>query len=119
MMKKITCGFIGLGLIGGSIAKALKKKEPTICTMAYDIRSDALRAAHADGIIDRYFDILNEQTAAELGNSDVLFFCAPVGKNNENLQLISRHIDSHCILTDVGSVKSTIYDTITQLGLCD
>ena len=34
-MKQITCGFIGLGLIGGSIAKALKEKRNNITVHAY------------------------------------------------------------------------------------
>jgi len=41
-MKKIHCGFIGLGLIGGSIAKALKEKRTDIKISAYDINSETL-----------------------------------------------------------------------------
>jgi len=116
-MRDYTCGFIGLGLIGGSIAKALKKQNPNIQTMAYDVRSDSLSAAQSDGIIDVCYDILNNETASRFGSCDILFLCAPVSKNNENIHLLKEHLKEDCILTDVGSVKSTIYDTIEQEGL--
>ena len=35
-MRQLTCGFIGLGLIGGSIAKALKENIPGIQIVAFD-----------------------------------------------------------------------------------
>lgn len=51
-MNTLTVGFIGLGLIGGSIAKVLKKNRPDIYTIAYN-RSEAPRKqALADGVID-------------------------------------------------------------------
>ena len=39
-MSALTCGFIGLGLIGGSIAKALRANIPSIHMIAYDVNPD-------------------------------------------------------------------------------
>ena len=36
-MSHMTCGFIGLGLIGGSIAKAIRKFYPDTIIVAYDV----------------------------------------------------------------------------------
>ena len=51
-MAQLICGFIGLGLIGGSIAKALKQADPTIRIIAYDTNSKTLDAALAQHTAD-------------------------------------------------------------------
>ena len=52
MKDNFVCGFVGLGLIGGSIAKAFRKFYPKCRLLAYDINQDALASAVADGVID-------------------------------------------------------------------
>ena len=52
-MSGITCGFIGLGLIGGSIARALKQSLPQVHIVAYDTDPGTLRLAQKEGIADR------------------------------------------------------------------
>lgn len=113
-MKELTCGFIGLGLIGGSIAKALKKHSEKIQILAYDIDAAALSSAETEGIVQKCFYELNSETASAFGHCDFLFLCAPVSKNDENLKLLKEHLSPSCILTDVGSVKSTIHQTIEE-----
>ena len=44
-MPILTCGFIGLGLIGGSLAKAMKAYNPDIRILAYDINENSLKLA--------------------------------------------------------------------------
>ena len=44
-------GFIGLGLIGGSIAKIIKEKYPETEMIAIASRESTIQAAYADGII--------------------------------------------------------------------
>ena len=48
---------------------------------------------------------------------DILFLCAPVSCNDENLLHLKRYISKDCILTDVGSVKTGIHKQIAALGL--
>ena len=112
-MSQITCGFIGLGLIGGSIAKALKEKVENVTIIAYDIQPDTLKAAADDGVAD----IICEQIDSRFSVCDYLFLCAPVQKNDENLLTIRRFLSPDCILTDVGSVKTDIHHHIEELGL--
>lgn len=52
MQDDFTCGFIGLGLIGGSIARAMRLHHPACRMMAYDINKDALELAAREGVID-------------------------------------------------------------------
>ena len=47
------CGFIGLGLIGGSIAKAIKNYDSTILVTAYDPNNEMLQLAHKEGIVNK------------------------------------------------------------------
>ena len=51
-MKQLTIGFIGLGLIGGSIAKALRAAVPETSIIAYDVNKKTLAQARAEGIAD-------------------------------------------------------------------
>lgn len=112
-MKPIVCGFVGLGLIGGSIAKALKEKYDKITIYAYDTNKDSLATANQEGIVDHPM----EEIGKEFHNCDIIFLCAPVSSNDLNLKTLSQYISENCILTDVGSVKTPIHETIASLGL--
>ena len=54
-----TIGFIGLGLIGGSIAKALRRVHPELQMIAYNRSRESLIAAMEDGTINQATDTLN------------------------------------------------------------
>lgn len=112
-MKKITCGFVGLGLIGGSIARAIREKLPDSQIIAYDINKDTLALAKEEGIAD----IITDAIDASFSNCDYLFLCAPVQKNDENLEAVKAVISPQCLLTDVGSVKADIHKAIKSAGL--
>ena len=115
-MSSFTCGFIGLGLIGGSIAKALKKYQPDITLLAYDIAPQALEEAGKEGIVDR---ICESACDPAFGTCDYLFLCAPVSENDKNLKELKKVLSKDCILTDVGSVKHSTHAVIEALGLSD
>lgn len=112
-MNTQTFGFIGLGLIGGSIARAIREKLPASVIIAYDINEASLHAALSDGVINRGASCIDEQ----FGHCDYLFLCAPVRKNDDNLKLIKNILSSDCLLTDVGSVKTGIHEAIHTAGL--
>lgn len=113
MKTDFTCGFIGLGLIGGSIAKALREYHPSCHIMAFDIDGKALEMAKQDGVVDLMLSGPDEN----LSSCDYLFLCAPVGENNRLLMEVRRFLSPSCLLTDVGSVKTTIHRQVRQAGL--
>lgn len=115
MKENFVCGFIGLGLIGGSIAKALRKVYPKCRLLAYDINQNALESAVSDGVID----IPLSEIGGDISSCDYIFLCAPVSENDKNLLLIKEHISPSCILTDAGSVKTDIHRHIKEAGLED
>ena len=111
----IICGFIGLGLIGGSIARALKQNREDIRILAFDTNQETLNLALAEEIADAVYPELGEA----FSTCDFIFLCAPVSHNDENLLKILKYKKDGCILTDVGSVKTPIFRHIQQLGLSD
>lgn len=106
-------GFIGLGLIGGSIARAIREKMPDSYIVAYDISRDTLSAAASEHIAD----VVTNDIDASFCACDYVFLCAPVQKNEENLTAVKKVISSDCLLTDVGSVKTGIHKAIEKAGL--
>ncbi len=112
-MHRLTCGFIGLGLIGGSIAKALKESLTDVQIIVYDISETTLSQATEEHIADIAVTTIDET----FRDCDYIFLCAPVQKNNENLLTLKQFITSSCCITDVGSVKSEIHTTIHSLEL--
>lgn len=117
-MYTLKCGFIGLGLIGGSIAKALKNQTAfqTFHTV-YDPDLSSLELAAKEGVADKIVTTLEDQSICAFSDCDYLFLCAPVQYNIANLSQIRSAISPNCIITDVGSVKTGIHDAITELGL--
>ena len=107
-------GFIGLGLIGGSIAKAIRLSEPETGIVAYDIDRGALARALQEGCIDEAADGLTREA---FGACDIIFLCAPVSENDGNLEQIAGVMKDGAVLTDVGSVKGDIHAHIRRLNL--
>lgn len=112
-MSTLTCGFIGLGLIGGSIAKAIRSRLPSSRLIAYDINKASLDLALEEQIIDKVCPAID----ASFHDCDYLFLCAPVSCNDDNLLTLKQYISPDAILTDVGSVKTGIHRHIEALGL--
>lgn len=113
MNEQFVCGFVGLGLIGGSIARAMRKFHPECRLLAFDINQDSLTAALSDGVIDESYG----KIGSEFSRCDYIFLCAPVSENDKTLPLIKKYISPACILTDAGSVKTDIHRHIIQAGL--
>lgn len=101
-------GFVGLGLIGGSIAKTIHRIYPNITLIAYDLDTDALALAAEESVISHGFTELVE----EFAHCRYIFLCAPVQKNAEILAKLSDFAGENCIITDVGSVKSAIHEAL-------
>lgn len=112
-MSTLTCGFIGLGLIGGSIAKSLKLHMPDTRLIAYDTNAASLDLAKKEQIIDQICPAID----ISFGSCDYIFLCAPVSHNAENLLTLKNFLSPDTVLTDVGSVKTGIHRQIEELNL--
>lgn len=114
-MKESTIGFIGLGLIGGSIARGLKRADSSTKIMAYMRTRAKLEQAKNDGVIDIILDGVDET----LSQCDMIFLCTPVEYNASYLEKIRPFLKPGAILTDVGSTKTDIHETVAKMGLED
>lgn len=108
-VKKI--GIIGLGLIGGSIARALKRKDNSYIIKAWDRDKDNLERALSETILDEYASSIKEG----FFECDAIFLCIPVFAMKDILDELLINISPNCILTDVGSTKSDVVDLINEM----
>ena len=104
---------IGLGLLGGSLAKALREKAGFSHIMAIGRNEAAMAKARDDGAIDGYSTDIRDIWP----DTDIVFICTPVGKAIELLKELGGFIPPSCIITDVGSTKGTIMQAAEEMAL--
>lgn len=95
---------IGIGLIGSSLAHAMRKHKLAGEITGY-ARSEATRAKAMEiSLVDKVFP-----TAAEtVKDADLVILCSPVGTYGELAREIGPRLSPGAILTDVGSVKGAV-----------
>jgi prephenate dehydrogenase len=98
----MTVGICGLGLIGGSMAKAYREAGHTV--LAHDINEAALGYASLAGIIDGH---LTEDT---LASCDLLFIALYPQGAVRYLCEIAPRIDRHTVVIDLCGTKKQICD---------
>ncbi|MBP3338091.1 MAG: prephenate dehydrogenase [Lachnospiraceae bacterium] len=112
-MKSYTYGFIGLGLIGASIAKSIRRVYKDCTIIGYNRSEGARTLALSDGTIDVATDKIDEN----FSKCDYIFLCTPVEYNCEYLKQLKNIIKDDCIITDVGSTKESIHKMVSSEGL--
>ncbi|PKM52265.1 MAG: prephenate dehydrogenase/arogenate dehydrogenase family protein [Firmicutes bacterium HGW-Firmicutes-7] len=106
-------GFIGLGLIGGSIAKAIKKNKLAKTIVAYDIDMFSLELASNDNIVDICATGIDEH----FKECSIIFLCCPVNVNVDAYHKLIKIVHPTCIITDVGSTKENIVEEIKKCNV--
>lgn len=102
LFKKIV--LIGVGLIGGSFALALKKASAVEHIVGMDRSVEALAAAKRLGIIDSFTDSI----AQAVQGADLILIATPVAQTARILAAIYPHLQAHTIVTDAGSTKADV-----------
>lgn len=98
---------IGVGLIGGSLCLAIKRRWPGVKVVGYHRDLDRLKQALKLRVIDEATDDLNGLCAG----ADFIFICTPVSNIIDQVKAIRPHLNDGTIVTDVGSTKrSIVYD---------
>ena len=105
---------IGLGLMGGSVAKALKNKNPEIVISAFDHNDSALDLALDVGIIDEKISTLEEINNLEPKDADIIIIAVPVIESLKVFDAINGLFNSDITITDTASAKSLISDHLEE-----
>ncbi|MCM3713584.1 prephenate dehydrogenase [Halalkalibacter oceani] len=113
---KRTVFIVGLGLIGGSIALAIRK-EHDVHIRGFDISQQQVKMALSLQVIDEVAPSLEEGVK----NADLIIFATPVMKTEELIQELAGYsLKAGAIITDVGSTKKRIVtqaDCLTEKGV--
>ncbi|MEE9273026.1 MAG: prephenate/arogenate dehydrogenase family protein [Robiginitomaculum sp.] len=102
---------IGSGLIGSSLARAIQAENAADTLIIYDNNASVRDIVSSLSICDEVFDNVEKSTQ----NSDLIILCVPPCKIADMAKEVTPHLMDGAILTDVGSVKSEIVETVTAL----
>ncbi len=95
---------LGVGLIGGSLALALKRARCVGEIVAYEKNPAYQVKALALGMIDR----AESHLAAALKSSDIVVLAVPLGAMRGLLREMASYLPANAVITDVGSVKGNV-----------
>jgi arogenate dehydrogenase (NADP+) len=101
-------GIVGLGLIGGSLGFDFRAAGHHVIGVSR--QKATCETAIALGIVDQAgsdFSLLN--------SAEVVFLCTPLGVMQQTTHALIPHLLPTTILTDVGSVKASVVETLEPL----
>lgn len=106
-MQEKTVLVIGLGLIGGSLARAIKQEYPSVRIQGYDVDEVQMDVAESLDVIDGQVSHIEEGA----GKADFIIIAAPVMASEEIFRrLLACEFQEEAIITDVGSTKREIME---------
>lgn len=95
---------LGVGLLGGSLALAVRRVASGCQIVGYGHRKETLDTALAKGVIDEAFT----DPAVAVKGADLVVLATPVGTFGELIRAIGPALDKDAVVTDVGSTKRSI-----------
>jgi len=99
---------VGVGLIGGSLAAACRKRGLAEALVGFDRDPDALQEALALGLVDEG----SESAAAATAGADLTVLAVPVGALEEVAAAVAPAVGPAAVVTDVGSVKGVLVNRV-------
>jgi prephenate dehydrogenase len=108
-LKKIV--IFGVGLIGGSVALALKKAGHS----AHVVGVGRTQASLNEALKLKVIDTLETDIGKALEGADLVLIAAPVAQTASILQSIKPHLNHQTIITDAGSTKGDVLATAREI----
>ena len=99
---------IGLGLIGSSVARAVKAQMPSVRVTGYDVDADVRARAVELGLCDD----VSDQPGSAVIDADLVILCVPVGVMGAVGEAIADDLPSDAIISDVGSCKQSVAEAL-------
>ncbi len=97
---------VGVGLIGGSLARALRRAGKRLEIVGYGRNHLNLQRALELGVIDRF----ETRLADAVQGADMIVVAVPVGSMARVLGELAPHVGADAVITDVGSTKGSVID---------
>jgi len=100
----------GLGVMGASLAMAVRQNCPHIQILGYDtddVIAEALRMEIIDTAINDW--------PQDCKNTDIVFLATPLGVLGQHLQDLNGVVSEHTIVTDLGSTKQELFDLVKRI----
>ncbi len=127
-LDSITIGIVGLGLIGGSLGLDLRSIDASKMTKASNFSSEPVKSLS----VQKVLGVSRRQSTCEraiergavdeasvdlslMAAADVIFICTPIALIPSTIEQLVPYLKSTTILTDVGSVKQPIVETVSSL----
>ncbi|MBL12406.1 MAG: cyclohexadienyl dehydrogenase [Rhodospirillaceae bacterium] len=106
LFNKVT--LIGLGLIGSSIARVIKRDKIARHLVAVAKSKKTIDTVLKLGIADS----VTLDSSEAVKDADMVMLCSPLGTYKKIMREIGPNLKRGCILTDVGSVKGCVFEDI-------
>lgn len=109
-----TVVIVGLGLIGGSLAAALRKRQGCRRLVGVARRAETCAEALRLGIVDEAVTSL-ENIGPELGEGDLIFIAVPTLTVPRIIEQVKACVPDSVIVTDGASVKGSVKDDVLRI----
>ena len=109
MIKKLT--IFGVGLIGGSLAMALKKVGYCEEVVGCSRNAEHLQKAVDLGVIDHF--TLDPVEAVK--GADMILLAVPMRAIKPVLESIAEHLEKDAVITDAGSAKASVIEAVKEV----
>jgi len=101
---------VGLGLIGSSIARAIKDRLPGVMVTGHDASADVCDQARTLGLCDHIADTAD----AAVAGADLVILAVPVGRMADAAAAIAPGLKAEAIISDVGSSKTSVAEALAK-----
>jgi cyclohexadieny/prephenate dehydrogenase len=102
---------IGMGLMGGSLALAVKKKQLALKVHAYVRREASIAEATKLAMAD----VVTLDLKEAVRDADLIVFCTPLSQMKALAEQMQPHVKPGAVVTDVGSAKGTIVQELDPI----
>ena len=106
-----TLAILGPGLLGGSLALAVRARAPQCRVSLWARREAAVEEVRAAGICD----FASTDLAQVVQGAEAIVFCVPIGAMPGLAQRLAPLVGPTTLVTDVGSVKAPVVDALAPL----
>ena len=109
MLPFARVSIIGLGLLGSSVARAVRAHMPTVTLSGYDADAETRETARALGLVGD----VSDSAGAAVTDADLVILCVPVGSMGDVAASIAEDLPADAMISDVGSSKASVLAALT------